>query len=341
MKALVNAALLATLVTLLAGMAVAEPSETAGSQVWGSGEVQPRDESELWVPSLAITSGILVEDAEASVVSTLRANEDPPFFDDSGADTLIGPLVSGSLELMAPAWGDHWGRPRLFAHAGAGGNFAFERDVAKAGAPGTLELPDSGLLVPPVGEPGVVSGQGSTTSVQPRHLLLSAGGGIAFSFDAWGRRFRIKPSAEYLREEVEVTGVVSGATIDDPGVLARPNENPPIPGRPPTFNFFNGSGSERQVFHGIRSGGRGGRRAERVIDRVGSRVGRSVPDPRGSNRRVLCTARPDREREHHRLSPPYRDLEVQEGSVELPSPRRHTLALGARFVRSSFADSTC
>jgi hypothetical protein len=254
MKPLVNAALLATLVTLLAGMAVAEPSETADSQVWGSGEVQPRDESELWVPSLAITSGILVEDAEASVASTLRANEDPPFFDGSGADTLIGPLVSGSLELMAPAWGDHWGRPRLFAHAGAGGNFAFERDVAKEGAPGTLELPDSGLLVPPVGEPGVVSGQGSTTSVQPRHLLLSAGGGIAFSFDAWGRRFRIKPSAEYLREEVEVTGVVSGATIDDPGVLARPNGNPPIPGRPPTFNFFNGSGSERQVFHGIGPG---------------------------------------------------------------------------------------
>jgi hypothetical protein len=209
--------------------------------------VQPRDESELWVPSLAITSGILVEDAEASVVSTVR---DPA----SGKDTLIGPLVSGSLELMAPAWGDHWGRPRLFAHAGVGGNFAFERDVAKEGAPGTLELPDEGLLVPPVGEPGVVSGQGSTTSVQPRHLLVSAGGGIAFSFDAWGRRFRIKPSVEYLREEVEVTGVVSGATIDDPGVLARPNENPPIPGRPPTFNFFNGSGSERQVFHGIGPG---------------------------------------------------------------------------------------
>jgi hypothetical protein len=240
MKPLVNAALLAMLVTLLAGMAVAEPSETEGSQVWGSGEVQPRDESELWVPSLAITSGILVEDAEASVVSTVR---DPA----SGKDTLIGPLVSGSLELMAPAWGDHWGRPRLFAHAGVGGNFAFERDVAKEGAPGTLELPDEGLLVPPVGEPGVVSGQGSTTSVQPRHLLVSAGGGIAFSFDAWGRRFRIKPSVEYLREEVEVTGVVSGSTIDDPGKL------PPNP-RDPTFNFFNGSGSERQVFHGIGPG---------------------------------------------------------------------------------------
>ena len=148
---------------------------------------------------------------------------------------------------MTPACSDHWGRPRLFAHAGVGGNFAFEKDVAKAGAPGTLELPDEGLLVPPVGEPGVVSGQGSTTSVQPRHLLVSAGGGIAFSFDAWGRRFRIKPSAEYLREEVEVTGVVSGATIDDPGKL------PPNP-RDPTFNFFNGSGSERQVFHGIGPG---------------------------------------------------------------------------------------
>jgi hypothetical protein len=198
--------------------------------------VQPRDESELWVPSLAITSGILVEedeDAEAAVVSTVR----PPA---SGKTTLIGPLVSGSLELMAPAWSDHWGRPRLFAHAGAGGNFAFERDVAKEGSPGTLKEPPPGLLVPPVDNPNVVSGQGSTTSVQPRKLLVSAGGGIAFSFDAWGRRFRIKPSAEYLREEVEVTGVVSAATIADRDI--------------PSFNLFTLSESERQVFHGVGPG---------------------------------------------------------------------------------------
>jgi hypothetical protein len=230
-------------------MAVAESAGTAGSQVWGAEEVQPRDESELWVPSLAITSGILVENAQASVASTLRADEDPPFFDDSGESTFIGPLVSASLELMAPAWSDLWGRPRLFAHAGAGANFAFEKDVAKEGAPGTLEVPPLDLLVPPVGNPGVVRGQGSATSVQPRHLLLSAGGGIAFSLDAWGRRFRIKPSFEYLREEVEVTGVVSAATIEYAGTPTTP------PGLdPPTFNLFTGSESERQVFHGIGPG---------------------------------------------------------------------------------------
>jgi hypothetical protein len=252
MKPLVNAALLATLVTLLAGMAVAEPSETAGSQVWGSGEVQPRDESELWVPSLALTSGMLVEDAQASVASSLRASEDPPFFEDSGAGTLIGPLVSGSLELMAPALSDHWGRPRFFAHAGAGGNFALEYDVAKTGNPGTLEEPPAGHLKPPVDQPGVVKGQGSTTSVQPRYLQLSAGGGIAFSFDAWGRRFRIKPSFEYLREEVEVTGVMSGATIALPGVEEKPKQN--IEYRSEAYNLFTGSASKRQVFHGIGPG---------------------------------------------------------------------------------------
>ena len=201
MKPLVNSVLLATLVSLLAGMAVAEPAGTADAQVWGSGEVQPRDESELWVPSLAITSGILVEDAQASVASKLRADEDPPAFDDSGTSTLIGPLVSASLELMTPALSDRGPRPRFFAHGGVGGNFAIERDVAKTGAPGTLEIPPLDVFRPPIDDPGVVDGQGSRTSVQPRHLLLSAGGGIAFSFDAWGRRFRIKPSAEYLREE--------------------------------------------------------------------------------------------------------------------------------------------
>jgi hypothetical protein len=45
-----------------------------------------------------------------------------------------------------------------------------------------------------------------TASTAP--FLLTAGGGLAFTFDAGGRALRIKPSVEYLRHEVEVSGLL-------------------------------------------------------------------------------------------------------------------------------------
>ena len=56
-----------------------------------------------------------------------------------------------------------------------------------------------------------ILGQGSRTRIQVRRLVWSAGAGIAFSFDVLGRRIRIKPSFEYLHQEMDLIGVVHRA----------------------------------------------------------------------------------------------------------------------------------
>ena len=68
-----------------------------------------------------------------------------------------------------------------------------------------------------------VSGQGSRAKAQVRRLVLSAGGGVAFSVDLFGRRLRIKPSFEYLREEVDLIASLRRAVkqqrVVTPGTL--------------------------------------------------------------------------------------------------------------------------
>jgi hypothetical protein len=138
--------------------------------------------------------------------------------DDEGNDTSVVPLVGASLELMTPSPFDGWLRPRLFVHGDGAAAFSFERNVAGVEGPDEFGLP-VGIVprndppfqdVDPVEELSIV-GQGSRSRIQVRRLVWSAGGGIAFSFDVLGRRLRVKPSLEYLRQELDLIGVVHRA----------------------------------------------------------------------------------------------------------------------------------
>jgi hypothetical protein len=121
----------------------------------------------------------------------------------SGSDLYLTPFVGASLELMTPGVQQIPGRPRLFAHGDASLGFAFDRPVAKEGVPegATVETPARPTLTETE-----IKGVGSKTSGEVQTLLLSGGLGAAFTVDAWGRRLRIKPSFEYLREEIQVSG---------------------------------------------------------------------------------------------------------------------------------------
>ena len=47
---------------------------------------------------------------------------------------------------------------------------------------------------------------------------MTAGAGIAFTFEAFERTIRVKPSVEYIREELTVTGLVNRAVrLESPG----------------------------------------------------------------------------------------------------------------------------
>jgi hypothetical protein len=192
----------------------------------------PRDETERWVPAFAVFSGVVVEEDHGRVSSDIRPGA-------SGHDRLVTPFVGGSLELMTPALADVPGRPRLFVHGDAAASFSTGRDLAKEGVPDVFSIPP-GVNFPTA---NVVQGQGSATSAEVETLLVSAGLGVAFTVDAWERRIRIKPSVEYLREEIEVTGIVNRAFPDV--VPARGLED---------FRLVSLRASDSEVYHGLGPG---------------------------------------------------------------------------------------
>src|SRR5262245_5014746 len=194
---------------------------------------QPGSEIDRWVPAFAVTSDILVQGAEGSLQNSLRPPEAPNTrFSSNGSFT--EPAVGGSLELMSPALLAMPGRPRLFTHGGFSAVFSSDVDLAKEGSPGDFEPP------PPLGQPPPEAwgGQGSKTSGEIDTLLITAGVGIAFTFDLAERRFRLKPSFEYVRERVTVEGLVQ--TVEGPN------------GGPFDLIVLDASGSD--TFHGIGGG---------------------------------------------------------------------------------------
>ena len=85
-----------------------------------------------------------------------------------------------------------------------------------------------------------MNGQGSVTRVEPTGAQVSAGIGVSIAVDTPWRRLRVKPSFEYLREEIEVSGIVHRAFSIDPSV--------------PSFNLVAINAAEERSFHGIGPG---------------------------------------------------------------------------------------
>jgi hypothetical protein len=263
-----------------------QPGGTGSPPEAAARERKPKDETERWVPAFSIYSGVLVQGAQGTIDTgpilgtentpdggvpgkcvpppnspdtkdhcnrqirptflVLQDEEIPPLesVTTRGDDLMVTPFVGGSLELMTPGLTSLPGRPRLFVHGDAAASFAPTRDVAKEGSPDEFEVS------PKVEKPSelAVEGQGSKTTVDIKPLLISAGAGVAFTVDARERRLRIKPSVEYLREEIEVTGVVHRAM--QTGI-------PPIPPPedfPEGFRLIELSGGKKQVFHGVGPG---------------------------------------------------------------------------------------
>ena len=219
-------------------------------------ERKAKDETQRWVPAFSIYSGVMAQgakgdidpgpllgpcadlpDGELQCEGTLRPAA-------SGDDLLVTPFGAGALELMTPGLTSVPGRPRLFVRGDAAASFAFTRDGAKEGSPGEFEV--SPNVVYPTQE--TIRGQGSATTAEVKPLLISAGAGVAFTVDAWERRLRVKPSVEYMREEIEATGVLHRA--------ARTRVDPPptVDEFPEGFRLIELSGDKKQVFHGIGPG---------------------------------------------------------------------------------------
>lgn len=198
------------------------------------------DETKRWALGAAIAWGLIGQGSDASVSSSSLSAPNPPEAlrpPASGAETLLAPFAGGSLELMAPRVLEDLGRPRVFAHVDLGAALGFSYDVAKEGTPASMS--QQVTLTPETSVPG----QGSVTEAQVEPLMLSAGAGLAFSLDAGSWRVRIKPSFEYVRQEIEVKGTVHRAFSLEPSSLATTD-----------FRLVRLAGRETRTYHGIGPG---------------------------------------------------------------------------------------
>lgn len=240
------------LAPLLLALALALPCSAAAQ----AGATSTPDERDRWVPAISVFGGFLRLKHHGSFTSGdvlgPKAVDDEELSptkirpDDAGFSTPVAPLVGGSLELMTPRLFEAGGSPRLFAHGDLVGSFSDERTLAGEKTPGDIALPTLPNNVNELSEVFFL-GQGSRTKSELQPLVASAGLGVAFSVDLPTRRIRIKPSFEYVREEVEVKGVVQRVVqIVDPAPVAE--------GFDDNFRLLQLTGSQRKTLHGVGAG---------------------------------------------------------------------------------------
>jgi hypothetical protein len=145
---------------------------------------------------------------------------------------------------MTPRLVEAWGDPRLFAHVDPMYIVGFERRVAGRGNPGPLME----AFLPPVvtrSEVAVYTGQGSRLFAEISPFSISAGLGVALSFEVFEHTVRVRPSAEYLSERLTITGQSNR--------VVQVAQNP-RPGTPSDFRFIVLRDVYRKRYHAVGAG---------------------------------------------------------------------------------------
>jgi hypothetical protein len=244
----------ASLGLLSLGLFSLSPAPLAASEARGSGD------GDRWVPSFSILSGINSQNGSGSVETS--DVKDPWTPSQSTVDNLLPeytrilpgsplsaqarmmtPYAGLSLEIMTPSVLKIL---RGFAHVDVSYTFGPEYNLPSSGNPGPFVAGDT-TAAPDTLVQGTILGQGSRTTPLVQPLQVTAGAGVAFTMRAWDRTLRIKPSVEYLREEIQVKGLVRRAVRLDP--------TPTSP--TPDDSFFrtvNLAGENSHVYHGLGPG---------------------------------------------------------------------------------------
>lgn len=268
--------LFAIFLVFLTSIGLAEISIAAsGSSNVANDEWPP--EVDRWVPSLGVFGGFQQQDAEGTVAPSMLEPSAPQCVPDPGGvfcsvDQQIQPFADDdneirrfraglSAELMSPSLLNQFGHPRLFVHLDPMVSAGFEQRIAGSGDPGAMIEAKKPPAVTRSDERNF-SGQGTKLSADVAPFSMNVGIGVAFNFEAFDRRIRVKPSVEYLGERLTVTGEVNRVVQ----VAERPLINTPS-----HFRFITLRAVDTQIYHAVGVG------LEIEID--GDRVGPFVLSP--------------------------------------------------------------
>ncbi len=180
-----------------------------------AGDLRP--ESRRWLPGIGLSVGLEVQDFQADSSTDglfppfQTLTEASPLRPPSEGDVLAtATTVSVDYSIMAPSLIESFGKPRFFAHGNVQLNLASDVVPSTEGERGEIAIPAdaSGQPINPFTAEAVL-GQGTRTAVKHARLQFRAGAGVAFTVEVADRRFRLKPSLEYLQKRIEISG---GAT---------------------------------------------------------------------------------------------------------------------------------
>lgn len=181
-----------------------------------------RDEQDRWVPSVGLTMGFTSQKQDGDVSSDVFAfGQFFPFRPTDSSSQYMNLLnVGGSFELQTPRLLNYKWSPSLFF----GGEFLHtssqRRSIAREGDPSaTLTEPEQ-----PTFPDTAILGQGSELTSDADNVQYGATVGLSFPVDVGDWQVSIKPSARYIKQKFNYTGIVSNG--DRQGILPAP---------PPTF----------------------------------------------------------------------------------------------------------
>ena len=220
-------------------------------------EEAARDDKSRWVPAFGLSSGAYVQRFQGSLSASplncgtaadptcapnpFSPRASPDLFDlqpgapSTDRERVFTPFIAAGLELTTPSLIDGFGAPSLFAHVDFAYTFGFTKNIAVLGAPGPLAPP------PPLEtDPRLWKGQGDSMTFKASDFQFSGGVGITFHLDVLDRRVRVKPSLEYMRQSMTLTGFLQRVIATEQG-----GED---------LRFIEFGDSEKVVFHSIGPG---------------------------------------------------------------------------------------
>lgn len=185
-----------------------------------------------WAPSIAVTSGVVVQRHNGKQSSRLEDGDGDPGMEvvplrdtEDGDDLLVSPSVGAAIELLSPDFALPGG-PRLVFGAELVPIFGTERQLAQEGQPNVIRGFEVGAgpaseepqeedteRFNPFGE-AEANGQGAFTKSNYGDIAYGAHVGLAFPFEVFGRSLRVKPLVGWLRFEVEAEGLLVDPDCD-------------------------------------------------------------------------------------------------------------------------------
>ncbi|MFO0688224.1 MAG: hypothetical protein U0900_05910 [Myxococcota bacterium] len=165
----------------------------------------PSDLDRRWIPSASFYTFGNINQRSAQMAADTKVKQGDTNLNKDGQTLGVPWSIGGTLDIASPVILDVPGKPRLFSHADVGYNYDLEDPVVTRGDPGS----------PPVLPPGstssvAIENVGAAVRAEAKPLVFSGGIGSVFSFEAFDRGFRVRPTLEWMYQRDTMKNVLGG-----------------------------------------------------------------------------------------------------------------------------------